>query len=1250
MRWKPPTQSIASQSLTLDHGVPYVFKLRVVASSGGAPVYSMKVWEQGTPEPGLWTLSGSGIVGEPPNGSLLLVAHHTDATFGDVVIRKITDETPPVLTNVQATPTASAISVTADTDEPSKLTVLYGLTNQYELGSVTTASLETAHQLLLGSLDPDTDYYLRVLATDAAGNQSATQDLVVRTDVADVTAPVVSNLTLLTLSEQIRVQADTDELATLDVSYGLTSGYELGTVTGGLAVSGHEVMVTGLQPNTTYHLRVVATDTSGNVSPEQTFVVTTPAPDVDPPVVQSVQPTAGVTTIDLAVLLSEHAQVEVTYGLTTSYELGAVQGPPLETNHNVTLTGLTADTSYYVRVVATDPSGNVSAPYDLVVTTDVLRVPTSDHFNGPLDVNLWTLVDPLGDAILTSNGNNVLLGVPGGTEHNMWSSGINAARLMQTISDVDFEVEVGFAAPPSGSIAMNGVFVDAGAGALLRFDFYSSGSNIKVFAASFVAGQPTVRNDATISAQPNQPLLMRVRREGNVWTQSYSSDGQTWTTAVQFAHQAVVQGVGVSSGNAGSLPAHTAVVDYFHNTASPAADTQPPVIESVTVAEQLTSLILDVAVDEPTTVEVFYGETSGYELGSVSVVDPAVLHEVTIPGLQQGTTYFLRVAVTDAAGLTSLQDLTATTAVPDLTPPTVSTVIATPSYQDLQLSFTTDEPATTEVIYGLTPTYELGSVQSLSLETNHSVTINGLVASTTYYVRVLATDASGNVSAPQDLTVTTEALLLPTSDHFNGPLDTNLWTLVDPLGDATLESTGNHVRLGVPSGVEHNLWTNGVNAPRLMQTVSDVDFRGRSRIPGSAVRVDRDERRVCRYRCRGLRPFRLLQQRESSVKIFSASFVAGQPTSHVNSTITAQPGQPLMMRVRREGDVWTQSYSTDGQAWTTAVQFSHQATVQGVGVSSGNAGSLPAHTAVVDYFFNTSTPVADTAAPVISGLNATAGATSFTVTGATDENAVWQVQYGLTTSYELGTIVEPTPSLSHSVDVSGLQTGTTYYVRVVAVDSLGNASAPTDLEVTTDAVAGPVAVSDEFNGASLDTDVWTFVDPTGDGSVDVSGGTANISVAGGSDHNIWSNGINAPRLMQSAADEDFSAEVKFDNLPTGAYATTGIIVEGAGGTFLRLEFYSDGSSIHLFAGIIQGGSASTLYNQTITASGSSLYMRVTRTGDSWLQEYSTDGANWLSGASFVAAFQVIGIGFYAGNAGGSSAPENTTSVDYFRMV
>ena len=81
----------------LDFGKPYYFKMRVESKSPGqGGHYSFKVWEVGQAEPSKWHFE---IQDTSPNqlltGSLLLVAHRTDASFGDIVIVPLADLEAP---------------------------------------------------------------------------------------------------------------------------------------------------------------------------------------------------------------------------------------------------------------------------------------------------------------------------------------------------------------------------------------------------------------------------------------------------------------------------------------------------------------------------------------------------------------------------------------------------------------------------------------------------------------------------------------------------------------------------------------------------------------------------------------------------------------------------------------------------------------------------------------------------------------------------------------------------------------------------------------------------------------------------------------------------------------------------------------------------------------------------------------------------------------------------------------------------
>jgi len=89
----PSTVKPADPQVQLSLGTTYNFKLRVrTRSPGQSGFYSFRVWRAGQPEPSWWHIKSQD---EPPeqlfNGSVLLVAHHTDASFGDVTIVPVVD-------------------------------------------------------------------------------------------------------------------------------------------------------------------------------------------------------------------------------------------------------------------------------------------------------------------------------------------------------------------------------------------------------------------------------------------------------------------------------------------------------------------------------------------------------------------------------------------------------------------------------------------------------------------------------------------------------------------------------------------------------------------------------------------------------------------------------------------------------------------------------------------------------------------------------------------------------------------------------------------------------------------------------------------------------------------------------------------------------------------------------------------------------------------------------------------------------
>jgi hypothetical protein len=78
---------------TIPLGVTHMFRMSVETRPEGV-IYLMKVWDQSEAEPGTWDLTYTDHESVANNGSLLLLAHHVDATFGEVRVGPPGDPLP----------------------------------------------------------------------------------------------------------------------------------------------------------------------------------------------------------------------------------------------------------------------------------------------------------------------------------------------------------------------------------------------------------------------------------------------------------------------------------------------------------------------------------------------------------------------------------------------------------------------------------------------------------------------------------------------------------------------------------------------------------------------------------------------------------------------------------------------------------------------------------------------------------------------------------------------------------------------------------------------------------------------------------------------------------------------------------------------------------------------------------------------------------------------------------------------------
>ena len=197
----------------------------------------------------------------------------------------------------------------------------------------------------------------------------------------------------------------------------------------------------------------------------------------------------------------------------------------------------------------------------------------------------------------------------------------------------------------------------------------------------------------------------------------------------------------------------------------------------------------------------------------------------------------------------------------------------------------------------------------------------------------------------------------PVSDDFNTcVLDEDLWDFIDPVGDGDFVLNGTQLRLVVPAGPSHNIWSDGNRSVRVMQPTQNVNFEiitkfdsvVNQRYQMQGVLVEQDNRNYLRFET---------HYDGTHIKLYVARFKNGNPTAIINNVLL--PATPPYMRITRVGPLWGVSYSYDGAEWIAAGSFNFELAVTRSGVFGGNhaTAASPAHTAIVDYFFNSASPI-----------------------------------------------------------------------------------------------------------------------------------------------------------------------------------------------------------------------------------------------------------------------------------------------------
>lgn len=705
----------------------------------------------------------------PPTGSgfssqmLKSLNYSTDILQN--IILDLPDTKPPV---VVSGPSISSVTNTSavvewQTNEPTTATLKYGTTNPPATG-VTIATPKSVHSKTLTGLLSDTTYNVSVAVTDISGNGPVESNVVsFRTkQLADTTPPVILEGPIATSITQnsAAVVWTTDEPSTGTLYYGTTSS-TAAAKSDITQTTAHRLPLTGLTANTLYYVKVAAKDLKGN-GPTTSAIVsfrTLAAAETTPPVIVEGPMAINISDSGATIIwkTDEPATSGVSYNDGVAY--GVTSDDGLVADHSIRLTGLKPSTTHTYTVSSKDALGNGpalsrSATFTTLATPDttppvIIERSVVVYTTHQSAVIFWRTDEPADslvefgktDTLGNSEGKAALV-----THHTITLTGLEQGTLYY------FRVS-------SKDAAGNGPTVSS----ILTF---TTDTLPKAKSLVITKGPDVVDisyDQATISWETDIPADSVI---------DYSTSGSSSTRRVSDAkrekrHQLTVTNLTQNTPYtatvvSASVDGAAAKASASFTTLNPPDTNAPQIIDGPTAIGITDSKAsIKWRTDRATDSRVYFG-IQGQPMDNFEGETKYLKeHVVVLTNLKPATTYAYYVVSYDPKGngpaTSSVYTFTtkgfADTIGPDMTTPMVTGITETQAV----VYWTTTEPATTQVAFGLAADLLNNQSATPGLMEKHDITLTNLAAETTYYVKAISADTTGNPSESEVISFTTAA-------------------------------------------------------------------------------------------------------------------------------------------------------------------------------------------------------------------------------------------------------------------------------------------------------------------------------------------------------------------------------------------------------------------------------------------------------------------------------------------------------------
>ena len=665
------------------------------------------------------------------------------------------DETPPEITNVSAgTPTYNSVTITWTTNELSNSLIDFGTTTSYGTTQGNSADSVTSHSVTLAGLTPETTYYYRAKSIDTSGNlvsddnggNGYTFTTAAGADSEDTTAPVITfdsetGITNIT-SNSATISWTTDENSDSTIGYSLDTSFN--TEKGSVAlISDHSVTLTNLSSGTAYKFQIKSMDASGNLATENnsgagwTFT-TLAGGDSTAPIISGVASgTCTDTTCAISWTTDENSSSLVDYGTTQgTYTSTGGNYKDAVTSHSVTLSGLTAETTYYYRVRSIDANdnqatdaGGASGYSFTTIAAEESECPACPSCGGgggsscpSVDTNPPT-ISKIKVSEITTNSAVV-----------KWETNEKGYSLVEYGLDNSY-----------GSIA--GLYNNSVKSHSVNLSGLESNTIYHYRAVSAdSSGNLTQSEDKTFTTLNIEDLPPEKQAE--------EIKEQQETTAVEIQtkiEELLTQG----------MDEEEIRTIISKATEPPAITAEGPVVENIT---NNSAKIIWVTDRKSNSVIRFKAKEEGIDPESSSSLkqygdfkELTTEHQVILSNLQSGTTYQYQVQSSDVLGNTGKSDWREFTT--EVTPSIYDVLVSEITLNSAVISWKTNVVSSSKVEYGETISYTDSAEDKDNIKiAKHLIKLNNLKSGTLYHFRVRGMDAENNSVVSDDYTFTTFTL------------------------------------------------------------------------------------------------------------------------------------------------------------------------------------------------------------------------------------------------------------------------------------------------------------------------------------------------------------------------------------------------------------------------------------------------------------------------------------------------------------